>query len=138
MKDVDMAIPGNREENQRGIGMPDSIFRDNIGVVISVIGFLYGVLVGALGWISKRLSKLRDHDEDIRRLTEMQSETAQILACIKSDQASEARERREEDGKIYARIEANAVRYDQKVDEIKDSLHQVGLKVERAMAQRQP
>lgn len=118
--------------------MPDSIFRDNIGVVISVIGFLYGVLVGALGWISKRLSKLRDHDEDIRRLTEMQSETAQILACIKSDQASEARERREEDGKIYARIEANAVRYDQKVDEIKDSLHQVGLKVERAMAQRQP
>lgn len=116
--------------------MPDSLFRENIGVVISIIGFLYGVMVGAIGWLSKRLSKLRDHDEDIRRLTAMQADTAQILACIRAEQASEARERREEDGRLYTRVEAVVGRYDDKFDELKEQVHQVGLKVERAMLKR--
>ena len=118
---------------RKELDMPDSLFREDAGVILSIIGFLYAVLAGVVGWISKRIAKLRDHDEDIRRLTAMQSDTAELLACIRADHSTEVHERRDEESKIYARIEANSVRYDTKVDEIKDSLHDLGLRVERAI-----
>lgn len=113
--------------------MPEDLIRENAGLLLSIVTFAYGLLAGAVGWMSKRLSKLRDHDEDIRRLTTMQSDTAEILTCMRAEHAKEVHERREEDGRIYARMEANAVRYDDKVDQIKNSMHELGLKVERAI-----
>ena len=118
---------------RKELDMPEDLIRENVGLVLSVVGFLYAMLAAAIGFVNKRLSKIRDHDEDIRRLTAMQSDTAEILACMRTDHATEVHERREEESKIYSRIEANAVRYDQKVDEIKDSLHDLGLRVERAI-----
>lgn len=132
-----MAIVGGETE-ERELNVPDQLIRDNVGFWLSVFGFLYGLLAAAVGFVNKRLSKLRDHDEDIRRLTAMQHDTAEILMCMRLEHANEARERREEDGRIYARIESNSVRYDQKVDEIKDSLYDLGLRVERAIKGEQP
>lgn len=132
-----MAIVGSDAE-ERELNMPDQLIRDNVGFWMSVFGFLYGLLAAAVGFLNKRLSKLRDHDEDIRRLTAMQHDTAELLARMRLEHATEVRERREEDGRIYARIESNSVRYDQKVDEIKDSLHTLGLRVERAIKGERP
>lgn len=113
--------------------MPEDIIRENAGLLLSIVTFAYGLLAGAVGWISKRLSKLRDHDEDIRRLTAMQTDTAEILTRMRADHAAEVHERREEEGRLYARIESNSIRYDAKVDEIKNSLHDLGIRVERAI-----
>ena len=115
--------------------MPEDIIRENIGLAMSIMGFLYAMLAAAIGFVNKRLSKIRDHDEDIRRLTAMQSDTAEILACMRTDHATEVHERREEDGRIYARLEHVANRYDDKFDELNKGIHEVGLKVERALQQ---
>lgn len=127
-----MAIVGGDAE-ERELNMPDDILRENVGVWLSVFGFLYGILATVVGFVGKRLNKLRDHDEAIRHLADAQSQTAEILACLRAEHSAETKERREEDARIYARLEANCARYDQKVDEIKESLHQIGLKVERAI-----
>jgi membrane-anchored protein YejM (alkaline phosphatase superfamily) len=127
-----MAIVDSEAEGKE-IDMPDAIIRDNVGFWLSVFGFLYGLLAAAVGFINKRLSKLRDHDEDIRRLTTTQQDTAEFIACMRLDHSNEVHDRREEEAKIYARIEANSARYDTKVDEIKNSLHELGIRVERAI-----
>ena len=126
-----MAVP----KRERIEGMPEDIIRENIGLAMSIMGFLYAMLAAAIGFVNKRLSKIRDHDEDIRRLTAMQSDTAEILACMRTDHATEVHERREEDGRIYARLEHVANRYDDKFDELNKGIHEVGLKVERALQQ---
>lgn len=132
-----MAIPGSEARTKQRCGeMPDSLFRENLGLVVSVFGFLYGIMIGALGYLGKKFSKLRDHDEDIRRLTAMQADTAEILTGMRNDHSAEVHERREEDGRIYARIETIASRYDAKFDELKEALYQTGLKIERAIRDR--
>lgn len=129
-----MAIAGSKRRKE--LDVPESLLREDTGIILSISGFLYAVLAGAVGWISKRLSKLRDHDEDIRRLTAMQADTAEILTCMRNDHSAEVHERREEDGRIYARIETIASRYDAKFDELKEALYQTGLKIERAIRDR--
>lgn len=93
-----------------------------VGVALGVLGFLWTALAAAVGYLGRKVAKLRDHDEALNRLAEAQ------------DQMGKALEKRfEEDGKIHARIDSTEIRFYAKVDEIKDSIRDMAVRVERAL-----
>ena len=99
-----------------------------------LLGLLSMALAAASAFIVRQFKTLRDHDERLNRHDDALDAFMEAVQEMKRERESCQSDRRTEEGKIHARIDAMETRMSDKLDEVKDSFTNLAIRVERATA----